>query len=128
MKISYKLKICLMVLSFIFMGSSSIALNNLKEQIIFEAEDSWVAVHNQNGIKVICTPFKLNGSTYIRVKFENITTQIIDFSWSLKKGNKIIVDKKDYTIKPKSFIEIDNNILIPFDKNSTQADFLFEIL
>jgi len=128
MKINYKLKNCLMILSFIFIGSSSIALNNLKEQIIFETGSSWVAVHDQNGIKVTCTPFNLNGSTYIRVKFENITTQVIDFSWSLKKGNKIIVDKKDNTISPKSFIEIDNNILIPFDKNSTQADFLFEIL
>ncbi|MDF1673113.1 MAG: hypothetical protein P1U41_06385 [Vicingaceae bacterium] len=127
MKLNYKLKVCLIAFAFIFIGSSAIATNNLKTKITSESYDSWIAVHNQNGIKVTCTPFELNGVSYLKVKFKNTTNQTIDFSWTLNEGGETVVNETTYSVKANSFVETDNNTLILFNDGASQALFSFNL-
>lgn len=128
MKLNYKLKVCLTVLAFAFIGSTAMAYNNFETEITSEKSDSWVAIQNQHGIKVICTPFELNGVSYLKVKFENTTNQTIDFSWTLNEGGETVVNETTYSVKANSAVETDQNTLILYSTNSAQADYLFKIL
>jgi len=94
---------------------------------ITQNSDSWVAIENQDGIKVSCTQFNLNGVSYLKVKFENTTNQLIDFLWSLKEGNEVVVNETRTTVKANSFVETDNNTLILFNNGDSYADFSFNI-
>ena len=116
-----------MVLAFVFIGNTAMATNNFKTEITSENSESWVAAHNQNGIKIICTPFELNGVSYLKVKFENTTNQAIDFSWTLNEGGETVVNERAYSIKANSFVETDNNTLIFFNTGDSQALFSFNI-
>lgn len=116
-----------MLLAFTFIGSSAIATNNFETEITSENSDSWIAIHNQNGIKVICTPFELNGVSYLKVKFENTTNQTINFSWTLNEGNETVVNETTYSIKANSSVETDNNTLIHFNNGASQALFSFNL-
>ena len=116
-----------MALAFTFIGSTAMATNNFKTEITSENSDSWVAVQNQNGIKIICTPFEQNGVSYLKVKFENTTNQTIDFSWTLNEGGETVVNETTYSVKANSSVETDNNTLIFFNPGDSQALFSFNI-
>lgn len=127
MKTNYKLKIVLIAFVLGVFANVTVANKPIQIEINTNNSDSWVAVHNQKGIKVTCIPFELNGVSYLKVKFENTTNQTIDFSWTLNEGNEMVVNEKTYSVKANSFIETDNTLLISQNNNSTQADYLFNI-
>lgn len=89
--------------------------------------DSWVAIENINGITVICTPFELNGVSYLKVRFENKTNHEINFTWSLNDGVETVVNETKYSVKANDFIETDNNTLILYNNGASQALFSFNL-
>ena len=100
---------------------------NLLTTSIAQNSDSWVAIENQEGIKVSCTQFNLNGVSYLKVKFENKTNHEINFSWSLNEGNEVVVNETRATVKANGFIETDNTTLILFNNGDSQALFSFNL-
>lgn len=129
MKLNYKLKLIASTVV-LFVGVSyanASQTTTLSITNIAQKSDSWIAIENQDGIKVSCTPFELNGVSYLKVKFENTTNQLIDFSWSLKEGGETVVNETTYSIKANSSIETDNNTLILFNNGDSQALFSFNL-
>ena len=127
MKLNYKLKVFLFAFVFGVFTNVTVANNPNQLKITSENTDSWIAIENQNGIKVTCTPFELNGVSYLKVKFENTTNQTIDFSWTLNEGGETVVNETTYSIKAKSYVETDNNTLILFNNGASQALFSFNL-
>ena len=91
MKLNYKFKVCLMAFAFIFIGSTAIATNNLKTEITSESSDSWELVKEENGIQISFLEFNEDGKSYLKIKFENGSSDSLKFEWRLNKGAEIIV-------------------------------------
>jgi len=89
MKLNYKLKVCLMVIGFSFIGSISMATNILEAKVFTQNSESWVMVKNENGIKIYLKEEILPEGRFIAIKFENNSTTEISFSWELTKNEKI---------------------------------------
>ena len=100
MKLNYKLKVCLMVLAFSFIGSTTIATNTFETKITANNSDNWELVEEVNGIKAYIKEYvNIDGTLALKIKFENTTNQEVELNWllinkmskkSLAKNNSMI--------------------------------------
>ena len=124
MKLNYKLKVCLMVFAFSFIGNSAIATNNFKSEITSESSEDWIEVLNENGITVFLKEYQENNQTYLDVKFENKTDREITFSWTLSKKGEKVLAASSYSINPNgSMGRSDTSTLIQIAGNESIKDF-----
>lgn len=112
-------------LMFAVMFETSAAI--ITTEVIEGNSDSWVAASNQKGIKLTCTPYEYKGKTYLKVKFENTTNQIMNFSWSLSYGSEIVVNFTKASVPANGYIETDYNTLIHHGDSSLPALYSFNI-
>ena len=120
-KLVYQLFVMLLLF-----GSTAFAQNSDKTEK--SKENSWVAAENLNGVKVSCSTYFLNKQSYLAVSFENLTDEIINRSWSMYNGSKIIVSDADLKIEKLGKKTVKNDmVLIPFSEGDSQAMVTFKI-
>jgi hypothetical protein len=98
--------------------------NTIPTKIISNYSDNWVEVQNENGITIFFSKIKQGENTYLKIKFENKTNTSIDFSWSLIKNDRPIVNKSYNKIDASNSIEIyDASMLVSINNGESYDDF-----
>ena len=114
-----------MAFAFIFIGSTVMATNNIKTEIISENSDEWVEIKNENGVKVYIKEYThTDGTLALKVKFENSTNQEVKLTWSLinKNSKKSLVENHS-VIEPEGFLVfINEENPIPVNYGETVND------
>ena len=84
MKSNYKLKLftAIIVLGISLGNAVAYTPTLIPTTVYAENSDSWVLVQNEKGINIYFSEFQLDGNSYLKIKFENTTNNIVDFSWS----------------------------------------------
>jgi hypothetical protein len=96
MKLSYKLKLIAvaLVLGVAVGHANASQTTNLSTTSVAQKSDNWIQVQNENGIKIYFLEYNLNGNSYLRIKFENVTNKTAHFNWTLinKNSENVISD------------------------------------
>mgnify|MGYP006921601312 CR=1 FL=1 len=120
-----------MVLSFIFMGSSSIASSNLKFKILSENSDNWNLVKEDGGLRAYVSQYvDIDGTLSLKIKFENSTNQDVKLNWVLiNKNSKKSLSESFITIKAKSFfvfLSKENPIPVNYGETVNDLSMIFK--
>jgi len=131
MKPNYTLKLFIVVVLSSFLGSvSALTLELIPTTIItVKSDNTWQEIKTENGIKTSYTKHNVKGISYLKVKFENLTNQDIQFNWTLsnKKGDVLIKDESS-RVKSNSFVEfISTTKLVLIKKSEDLQDFPISI-
>jgi hypothetical protein len=130
MKKRYKIK--LIAIAMLIVGSiSNVNATTLKATtvVVSNDADNWLEVKNENGIKISFTSYQLDNNSYLKIRFENLTSENLDFVWSLKnKENKILVNRYENQINSDSLIDFsDLTMPILITPEETLKDFSITI-
>ncbi|MDQ3191704.1 MAG: hypothetical protein M3Q58_08930 [Bacteroidota bacterium] len=129
MNLNHRLKIFATILfsGILFSHVCAHNLSEVNEKIVVSNSENWVTVQNVNGIKILFSEIEKEGKTYLKIQFQNTTNEEIQFSWSLNKSARTVINESNSIIKALGSVDIDNNLLIPFNNGDTYADFSFNI-
>ena len=106
-------------------GTNASNPNPTSTTIITENSDKWVEVQNENGIKIFFSKFELNNQSYLKIKFENTTTQSVELTFDIKKQSELFVKGFSTSIGAQTSIELTdyNSIVIAINNGETCKDF-----
>lgn len=108
------------IFSIVFFHGKTIANNTTSKVTSINITEVWEEVKQENGVKVYYTLVEENGNTFLKVKFENTTSSVINFNWTLKNNTEVIVTEKTNKIEAGQSIEIyDASMLIPFQNGDS---------
>jgi len=128
MKLNYKLKL-IVVAVVLGIGHANASQTNKQTTTITQNSDNWVMVQNEKGINVYFSKYKLDETSYLKIKFENTANQSIDFVWSLNKNSEPIVISVDEMHEMKTQLETGNSkfygieLLYPINNEESLSDF-----
>lgn len=114
-----------MVLAFTFIGSATMATNNINTEATSEIPDNWELVRNEQGVNIYYCSVLVNGETQLKIKFQNSTNAHLNFNWSLIKNKNIsLIENYTNSIKPLNSIEfIDLTMPIQLNDGDNFNDF-----
>lgn len=100
-----------------------------KESItIDENLNEWVLVKEENGIKVYFMKVEEEGMCQIKIKFENTSTQELNVTWSISKGETVIINNQQIKVSANdSEVFIDYASPILFNPKDYFNDFIISI-
>lgn len=130
MKSNYKLKLFTAIVVLGVSLGNAVAFKPTLIQTTTPAEnsDNWVQVQNKDGIIIYFSEYKLDGNSYLKIKFENTTNNILDFSWSLYNNSRPITSFKNYKVNAASSIEFfDATMPISFSNGEILKNFSINI-
>ena len=103
MKLNYKLKVFLIAFVLGVFTNVTVANNQTKTEVNANKSDEWVEIKNENGIKISIQRAEENGKLHLNVKFENITKEKIEFSWTLmNRVGKVLFKNVNTIVQPTS--------------------------
>lgn len=133
MKKHYKLKLfAVLVIAAISIGdANAFTIEPTSTTIIAKNSDNWVEIQNENGIKVFFTDYQLDGNSYLKIRFENLTNENLHFEWSLmSKEGKFLINRYVNQIeanKATDFIDSTMPILISTEEMVTDFSITLNI-
>lgn len=108
------------IFSVVFFHGKTIANNTIRTTMSMNLSEVWEEVKEENGVKVYYSLIEENGRTFLKVKFENTTNNVINFNWTLTNDTEIVVAEKSNKIEAGQSIEIyDATMLIPFQNGDS---------
>lgn len=108
------------IFSVVFFHGKTIANNTMSKVISINDTEVWEEIKQENGVKVYYSLIEENGRTFLKVKFENTTNNVINFNWTLTNDTEIVVAEKSNKIEAGQSIEIyDATMLIPFQNGDS---------
>lgn len=108
------------IFSVVFFRGKTIANNTIRTTMSINLSEVWEEVNEENGVKVYYSLIEENGRTFLKVKFENTTNNVINFNWTLTNDTEIVVAEKSNKIEAGQSIEIyDATMLIPFQNGDS---------
>jgi hypothetical protein len=127
MKRNYKLKLytALIIASISIGGTNAFNPNSTSITITASNSDNWVEVQNENGIKVLFASYQLDGNSYLKIRFENLTNEDLRFVWSLtNKDDKTLINKYVNQVGSNKSIDFtDKTMPILINTGETLKDF-----
>ena len=130
MKSNYKLKLftAIIVLGISLGNAVAYTPTLIPTTVYAENSDRWVLVQNEKGINIYFSEFQLDGNSYLKIKFENTTNNIVDFSWSLFKNSKPINNVLTNKVDASNSIEFfDATMPISLSNGETLKNFTINI-
>lgn len=125
MRKNYKLKLlAILVIACVSIGNANAFIKNTSSSINLDHSEKWTEIQNENGVKLFFSEYELNNQTYLKIKLENITTQLVDFTLNIKKNSELLVQGFKVNIKANSNIELTdfNSIVVPMFNGETYQD------
>lgn len=127
MKLSNKLKVCLMAFAFLFIGNTAIATNNFETEVRPNNSSDWELIKEEKGIQIFFKTLAKDGVFQLRIKFVNTKNEVTQFSWSLSKNSDSAFEDRQIEISPNGSVEKNEENIIPFNSGDSYNDFLIII-
>lgn len=106
--------------STLFTGKAIAQESEIKNSL----EAKWELVKEESNIQIYFLEYRIDDISYLKIRFNNASGVIKNFSWSLLKDNNLIIENYNTQIPLNNFFEFfSEESLIEIDKEGSIKDF-----
>jgi hypothetical protein len=97
--------VAIIIVGSVSSNASASTLDSSPHATELNGNDKWTFAKNENGINIFFSEFKSGDESFLKIKFENTTSERINFIWSLSKNSEAVVITMDEMIETKANLD-----------------------